>query len=193
MMLRRWIFPTKFIFIPAFPAKKLAWKFGSVKFFGPSLMWSRLRALTLYVFSTFLIMPNGQHTLSDVIYTASLKGTLLFCSLSEIERDVRNVKAQSGGSQTSWCLLFASVTADCADQHAHNRPHYVTPPLSVQRVEWIISSRPAQLALSWVELTRHGPTGLSCICCYGVLMLCGVASFCTFRLCCSEIDPSVVF
>lgn len=122
-----------------------------------------------------------------------LKGALLFCSWGEIEHDIRNVKAQSGGSQTSWCLLFASVTADSADQHAHNRPHYVMPPLSVQRVEWIFSSGPTQLALSWVELTRHGPTGLSGICCYGVLMLCGMASFSISRMRCSKIDPSVVF
>lgn len=134
-----------------------------------------------------------QRTLSDVIYATSLKGTLLFCSWGEIERDIRIVRAQSGGSQTSWCLLFFSVTADSADQHAHNRPHYVTAPLSVQRVEWIFSSGPAQSALSWVELTRHGPTGLSGICCYGVLMLCGVASFSISRMHCSKIDPSVVF
>lgn len=132
-----------------------------------------------------------QHTLSNVICETSLKGTLLFCSWGEIERDIRNVKAQSGGSHDACC--FTSVTADSADQHAHNRPHYVTAPLSVQRVEWIFSSGPTQLALSWVELTRHGPTGLSGICCYGVLMLCGVASFSISRMRCSKINPSVVF
>lgn len=86
------------------------------------------------------------------VYDLCIKRNNL-ASSSEVERDVRNAKAQSGDSHTSWCLLFASVMADCADQHAHNRPHYVTAPLSVQRdrMDFFLWACSAGFELSWAD------------------------------------------
>lgn len=63
-----------------------------------------------------------------------------------------NVRAPSGDFHTFCSVVY--LMADCADQHALNRPHhYVTAPLSVQRdrMDFFLWACSAGCALSWSD------------------------------------------